>query len=117
MNCLYGVVATFVNLCNAYDKQEVIPEMVELAKFAKQHIPEEHEMDDQDFVDNRITILAQQGASWALAVLHLSFFSLFLSSFLHFFLPSISPPPPLCLNVYTGERGEFGHSKPEHTYE
>lgn len=69
MNCLYGVVATFVNLCNAYDKQEVIPEMVELAKFAKQHIPEEHEMDDQDFVDNRITILAQQGASWALAVL------------------------------------------------
>ena len=69
INCLYGVVATFVNLCNAYDKQEVIPEMVELAKFAKQHIPEEHEMDDQDFVDNRITILAQQGASWALAVL------------------------------------------------
>ena len=69
MNCLYGVVATFVNLCNAYDKQEVIPEMVELAKFAKQHIPEEHEMDDQDFVDNRITILALQGASWALAVL------------------------------------------------
>ena len=69
MNCLYGVVATFVNLCNAYDKQEVIPEMVELAKFAKQHIPEEHEMDDQDFVDNRITILAQQGANWALAVL------------------------------------------------
>lgn len=69
MNCLYGVVATFVNLCNAYDKQEVIPEMVELAKFAKQHIPEDHELDDQDFVDNRITILAKEGASWALSAL------------------------------------------------
>ncbi|KAG0709475.1 Protein unc-45 B [Chionoecetes opilio] len=69
MNCLYGVVATFVNLCNAYDKQEVIPEMIELAKFAKQHIPETHELDDQDFIDNRITILAQEGASGALSVL------------------------------------------------
>ena len=69
MNCLYGVVATFVNLCNAYDKEEVIPEMIELAKFSKQHIPEAHELDDQDFIDNRITILAQEGASWALAVL------------------------------------------------
>lgn len=32
---VYGVVTTLVNLCNAYDKQEVVPEMVELAKFAK----------------------------------------------------------------------------------
>lgn len=69
MNCLYGVVATFVNLCNAYDTQEVIPEMVELAKFSKQHIPEAHELDDQDFIDNRITVLAQEGASWALSAL------------------------------------------------
>jgi hypothetical protein len=27
--------------------------MLELAKFAKQHIPEEHELDDPDFVDKR----------------------------------------------------------------
>lgn len=69
MNCLYGVVATFVNLCNAYDKQEVIPEMLELAKFAKQHVPEAHDMDDQDFVDKRIKVLAEEGAAGALSVL------------------------------------------------
>lgn len=69
MNCLYGVVATLVNLCNAYDKQEVIPEMVELAKFAKQHIPEAHDLDDQDFIDKRIKILAEEGAASALVAL------------------------------------------------
>nr|CAI5817254.1 unnamed protein product [Callosobruchus analis] len=45
-SALFGVVTTLVNLCNAYDKQEIIPEMVELAKFAKHHIPQEHELDD-----------------------------------------------------------------------
>ena len=46
---MYGVVATLVNLTNSYDKQQIDPEMLELAKFAKQHIPEEHELDDEDF--------------------------------------------------------------------
>ncbi|KAB7504636.1 Protein unc-45-like protein B [Armadillidium nasatum] len=69
MNCLYGVVTTFVNLVNAYDKQEVIPEMIELAKFSKQHVPEEHELDDKDFVDQRINILAEEGAASALVSL------------------------------------------------
>ena len=50
---VYGVVTTLVNLTNSYDTQEVIPEMIELAKFAKQHIPEEHELDDEDFVIKR----------------------------------------------------------------
>lgn len=66
---LYGVVTTFVNLCNAYDKQEVLPEMVELAKFAKHHIPEEHELDDSDFVHKRITMLTDAGIGSALVVL------------------------------------------------
>lgn len=68
-NILYGVVTTFVNLCNAYDKQEMLPEMVELAKFAKHHIPEEHELDDIDFVNKRLTILANEGITSALVVL------------------------------------------------
>lgn len=66
---VYGVVTTLVNLCNAYDKQEVIPEMVELAKFAKQHIPEESELDDQDFVDKRVICLAKAGVTSALVAL------------------------------------------------
>ncbi|EFN75678.1 protein unc-45 homolog B [Harpegnathos saltator] len=66
---LYGVVTTLVNLCNAYDKQELIPEMVELAKFAKHHIPEEHELDDVDFVNKRLCSLAKAGVTSALVSL------------------------------------------------
>ena len=68
-SCLYGVVTTFVNLCNAYDKQELVPEMVELAKFAKHHIPEEHELDDVDFVNKRLIILVEEGITSALVAL------------------------------------------------
>ncbi|CAH1980068.1 unnamed protein product [Acanthoscelides obtectus] len=66
---LFGVVTTLVNLCNAYDKQEIIPEMVELAKFAKHHIPQEHELDDPDFVTKRVIALAQANVTTALVVL------------------------------------------------
>lgn len=66
---LYGVVTTLVNLCNAYDKQELVPELVELAKFAKHHIPEEHELDDIDFVNKRLSILANEGVTTALVAL------------------------------------------------
>ncbi|XP_078050885.1 unc-45 myosin chaperone isoform X2 [Augochlora pura] len=66
---IYGVVTTLVNLCNAYDKQEIIPEMIELAKFAKHHIPEEHELDDIDFVRKREIILAKAGVTSALVSL------------------------------------------------
>lgn len=68
-SCLYGVVTTLVNLCNAYEKQEVMPEMVELAKFAKHHIPEQHELDDPDFVNKRITVLAKVGVTSGLVAL------------------------------------------------
>ena len=45
-----------VNLTNSYEKQEIMPELIELAKFAKHHIPQEHELDDQDFIDKRIWV-------------------------------------------------------------
>ncbi|XP_049797929.1 protein unc-45 homolog B [Schistocerca nitens] len=62
-------VTALVNLANAYEKQEVIPEMVELAKFAKQHIPQEHELDDPDFVTKRLLVLAKEGVTSALVAL------------------------------------------------
>lgn len=68
-SCLYGVVTTLVNLCNAYEKQEVMPEMMELAKFAKHHIPETHELDDPDFINKRITVLAKAGVTSGLVAL------------------------------------------------
>ncbi|XP_028967404.1 protein unc-45 homolog B [Galendromus occidentalis] len=66
---LYGVVTTLCNLTNSYEKQEVIPEMIELAKFAKQHIPEEHPLDAKEHVENRTRILAENGVTHALVAL------------------------------------------------
>jgi len=41
---MYGVVSCLVNCTNTYDKNDdVIPEMIELAKYAKHHIPEQDE--------------------------------------------------------------------------
>ena len=41
---MYGVVSCLVNCTNTYDKnEEVLPEMIELAKYTKHHIPEEDE--------------------------------------------------------------------------
>lgn len=33
---------TLVNCTNSYEKKEIIPELVQLAKFSKQHVPEQH---------------------------------------------------------------------------
>ena len=68
-NVMYGVMATLVNVTNSYDKQEINPEMLELAKFAKHHIPEEHELDDEDFADKRICTIASLGVTSALVAL------------------------------------------------
>ena len=56
IDCQYGIITLLVNLTNSYEKQEIMPEMIELAKFAKHHIPQDHEMDDPDFVDKRIFV-------------------------------------------------------------
>lgn len=66
---IYGVVTTLVNLVNAYEKQELLPELVELAKFAKHHVPEEHDLDDPDFISKRVVALAEEGVTVALVAL------------------------------------------------
>ncbi|EEC07974.1 heat shock protein 70 (HSP70)-interacting protein, putative, partial [Ixodes scapularis] len=66
---LYGVATTLVNLTNSYEKQEVLPELKELAKFAKQHVPEEHELDAKEHVEKRIKLLAESGVTVALVAL------------------------------------------------
>jgi len=66
---MYGVITCLVNLTNSFDKQEITDEMIELAKFAKHHVPQEHEMDDPDFVDKRIWTLCKYGATSALSAL------------------------------------------------
>ncbi|MGH0186123.1 UNVERIFIED_CONTAM: hypothetical protein FKN15_020803 [Acipenser sinensis] len=39
---LFAVGSTLVNCTNSYDSEKPDPQMVELAKYAKQHVPEEH---------------------------------------------------------------------------
>ncbi|XP_014651878.1 PREDICTED: protein unc-45 homolog B [Ceratotherium simum simum] len=64
---LYSVATTLVNCTNSYDIKEVIPELVQLAKFSKQHVPEEHPKDKKDFVDMRVKRLLKAGVISALA--------------------------------------------------
>ncbi|XP_061033148.1 protein unc-45 homolog B isoform X3 [Eubalaena glacialis] len=64
---LYSVATTLVNCTNSYDVKEVIPELVQLAKFSKQHVPEEHPKDKKDFVDKRVNRLLKAGVISALA--------------------------------------------------
>lgn len=69
LSVLFGVVTTFVNLTNSYEKQEVIPELIELAKFAKQHVPEEHPKDAKEYIDNRCRRLCELQVVTALVAL------------------------------------------------
>ena len=39
---MFPAATVFVNLMNAYDKPEIMPEMKQLAEYAKQKVPEEH---------------------------------------------------------------------------
>ncbi|XP_012504120.1 PREDICTED: protein unc-45 homolog B isoform X3 [Propithecus coquereli] len=64
---LYSVATTLVNCSNSYDVKEVIPELVQLAKFSKQHVPEEHPKDKKDFVDMRVKRLLKAGVISAMA--------------------------------------------------
>ncbi|XP_066219960.1 protein unc-45 homolog B [Saccopteryx leptura] len=63
---LYSVATTLVNCTNSYDVKEVVPELVQLAKFSKQHVPEEHPKDKKDFIDMRVKRLLKAGVISAL---------------------------------------------------
>uniref|UniRef100_A0A7N6FK35 Protein unc-45 homolog B n=1 Tax=Anabas testudineus TaxID=64144 RepID=A0A7N6FK35_ANATE len=66
---LYAVACTLVNCTNCYDKKEIIPELVQLAKFSKQHVPEQHPKDKKDFIEKRVKRLLKAGVTSALAVM------------------------------------------------
>ncbi|CAJ1068886.1 protein unc-45 homolog B [Xyrichtys novacula] len=66
---LYAVACTLVNCTNSYEKKDIIPELVQLAKFSKQHVPEQHPKDKKDFIDRRVKRLLKAGVISALAVM------------------------------------------------
>lgn len=66
---LYPAASVLVNLTNSYDKPEVSPELLELAKYAHHHIPEDHPKDKPEFVKQRIDNLVKADAAGALVAL------------------------------------------------
>ncbi|CAF0892146.1 unnamed protein product [Didymodactylos carnosus] len=60
-NVIYSVVSILVNLTNTYEVKKPDKQMVELAKYAKQHVPEDHPKDAKEFVDERRNKLVEAG--------------------------------------------------------
>lgn len=58
---LFAVASALVNCTNSYDYEEPDPKMVELAKYAKQHVPEQHPKDKPGFVRARVKKLLAAG--------------------------------------------------------
>ena len=56
---LYGVATILVNLTNSYDKPERNPELEELGTYAGENIPKEHELDGEEYVKKRVSLLMQ----------------------------------------------------------
>lgn len=70
--CLFPCAAILVNVTNSYDSidpEKCTPELIELAKFSKQHVPEQHTKDSSEFVEKRITRLVQSGVASAMRAL------------------------------------------------
>lgn len=63
---LFAVGSTLVNCTNSYEVEKPDPQMVELAKYAKQHVPEEHPKDSLPFVEKRLSKLLEAGVVSAL---------------------------------------------------
>ncbi|XP_066524105.1 protein unc-45 homolog A [Hoplias malabaricus] len=63
---LFAIGSTLVNCTNSYEVEKLDPQMVELAKYAKQHVPEEHPKDAQPFVEKRLIKLLEAGVVSAL---------------------------------------------------
>ncbi|XP_014883952.1 protein unc-45 homolog A [Poecilia latipinna] len=63
---LFAVGSTLVNCTNSYDVEKPDPQLVELAKYAKQHVPEEHPKDAPSFVEKRLGKLLEAGVVSAL---------------------------------------------------
>ncbi|XP_024906146.1 protein unc-45 homolog A [Pteropus alecto] len=66
---LFAVASGLVNCTNSYDYEEPDPKMVELAKYAKQHVPEQHPKDKLSFVRARVKKLLAQSTAGLLASL------------------------------------------------
>uniref|UniRef100_A0A8D3E2I0 Unc-45 myosin chaperone A n=1 Tax=Scophthalmus maximus TaxID=52904 RepID=A0A8D3E2I0_SCOMX len=63
---LFAVGSTLVNCTNSYEVEKPDPQLLELAKYAKQHVPEEHPKDAPSYVEKRLVKLLEAGIVSAL---------------------------------------------------
>lgn len=57
----FPLASLLANLTNSFEEKEITPEMIELAKFTKQHIPEKHAADDPQVVLKRRIAMIDAG--------------------------------------------------------
>ncbi|XP_077989657.1 protein unc-45 homolog B-like isoform X2 [Glandiceps talaboti] len=65
----FGIVSVFVNMVNSLEKEKPPQELIDLARFSKQHVPEDHPKDEPEFVKKRVKTLLANGIVPALIVM------------------------------------------------
>ncbi|CAK9296504.1 unnamed protein product [Gordionus sp. m RMFG-2023] len=63
---IFPFINLFVNLTNSYEKPTIEPELIELAKQAKQHVPKDSPKDSEEYVVKRVDKLITSGIVSAL---------------------------------------------------
>ncbi|VDL99197.1 unnamed protein product [Schistocephalus solidus] len=61
LDAAFPLVSLLANLTNSFEEKEISPEMLELAKYAKQHVPQKHELDALNVVTTRRQLLLDLG--------------------------------------------------------
>ncbi|CAH8593185.1 unnamed protein product [Schistosoma turkestanicum] len=62
----FALCSVLAHLTNSFERQQIEPEMLELAKFSKQHIPEEHPYDSDEYIQKRRQKLINTGLASSL---------------------------------------------------
>ncbi|CAH8645360.1 unnamed protein product [Heterobilharzia americana] len=62
----FALCSVLAHLTNSFERQQIEPELLELAKFSKQHIPEDHLYDSEEYIQKRRLILTKMGLPSAL---------------------------------------------------
>ena len=58
---IFAIATILVNVSSSYDKPEKNPELEELAKYAGENVPQEHELDAKQYVRKRVKVLLEGG--------------------------------------------------------
>ncbi|VDN28510.1 unnamed protein product, partial [Dibothriocephalus latus] len=77
LDAAFPLASLLANLTNSFEEKEISPEMLELAKYAKQHVPQKHELDAPNVVAARRQLLLDLGLPSCLYNLTMNFCHLY----------------------------------------